>query len=44
MAGEGRLVALTGASWNQITVWLRQMDGLRRTGQVSVDAIRPSTS
>jgi len=28
--GERRLVALTGASWNQISPWLRQIDALRQ--------------
>lgn len=27
---ERRLVDQTGASWNQIASWLRQVDGLRR--------------
>ena len=27
---ERRLVALTGASWNQVVSWLHEIDGLRR--------------
>jgi hypothetical protein len=30
---ERRLVDLTGASWNQVTIWLRQVDAVMRAAQ-----------
>ena len=38
------MVSLTFASWNHLNGWLRQIDGLRRAGNVATATVLPVMS